>query len=91
MKSFMFSMTRSKPDKGGTRQGSVLLWKIVRNRPVQVGVYNFTFQGDNQALLNAAEHFKLLPKRYFEEGPMGGREWSLLRLREEKVAEFYQI
>lgn len=92
MKSFMYMIMRTKTKRNGMRDGVVKLWTIKKNTPAFVGDYHFTFESDNQALMNAAKKFKLLPRRYFDEHhPMGGMSWDPLRLREEKIADFHHL
>lgn len=91
MKHFLFKITYSKRNRSGYRQGTLRLWKIVRNRPEYVGAYIFTFEDDMQAVRNAAEVHKVLPKKYFDKTESGGHNWTPGALRDAGIAEFHQL
>ncbi len=91
MKTFVFTYSERTP-RNGTTEKSVILYQIVRNKPVRLGSKTDTYTGAFQLVWELLQELKALPASAFElnpnNSPMHGNAWSM---REAGFADIHQL
>lgn len=90
MKTFVF--TYSEKTRNGTTEKSVILYRVLLNKPVRIGSKTDTYTGAFQMVWELLKELKALPARAFElnhnNSPIHGNAWSM---REAGFADIHQL
>lgn len=91
MKTFIFTYSESTP-RNGTTEKSVVLYRVIQNRPERIGSKTDTYTSAFQLVWELLKELKALPASAFalhhNNSPIYGNAWAM---REAGFADIHQL
>lgn len=94
MKSFIYQVTESRPNRNGYRKRAAKVWEVENNKPTLLFEYDDYFCSGFQIVLDgfASLGRDKLPTEAFEKAGHGGWKYSTPeKMLEAGIAKFYEI
>lgn len=81
-----------RPKRNGHTHKTVRIYRLVSGKPRLVAERTDTFVSEFQLVMEAMEENKCLPKRAFENNPMGGMRYCYASMLEDAgIASIYRV